>query len=57
MLGVAGQRDEGWKADVGGDVKFRQGTRWRRRRDDRKKAIKRAREWETDLTGAGVGRV
>lgn len=54
--GVAGQRDEGWKAEVGGDMKFRQGTRWRRRRDNCKKAIKRAREWETDLTGAGVGR-
>ena len=24
VLGVAGQRDEGWKADVGRDVKFRQ---------------------------------
>lgn len=55
MLGVVGQRDEDWKAGVGGDVRIRQGTRRRRRRDDSKKAIKRGREWETDLTGAGQG--
>lgn len=55
VLRVARHRDEGWKADVGGDVEFRQGTRWRRRRDDTKKAIKRARERETGLTGTGQG--
>lgn len=52
---MAGHRDEGWKADVGGDVESRQGTRWRRRGDDTKKAAKRARERETSLTGTGQG--